>query len=203
MEETITLEYISEDKSNLMPFPQEESLFLQNSPQNSLNSLSLDSFINFPLKNDDLEEIEKEDQDRYFVNDRKKIKLENENKIINKRNFHNESSTSSKCSNTPYFKNPKILFNSSRKKLTGRKRKMSIKDKNDKNLHNKYYEDNVTRKIQVHVMSSIIQYVNDILSKIDLGLEHIPAFKKIDYSFKQKINITTFEENKKKQLKIL
>ena len=47
-------------------------------------------------------------------------------------------------------------------------------------------------------MSSITQYVNDILSQIDLGLEHIPVFKKIDYSFKQKINSTTFEENKKK-----
>ena len=204
MIETLTLEYISEVKSNLMSFPQEESLFLQNSPP---NSLQLDSFINLSLKNDELflEEIGKENQYRYLENDRKKIKLESENKIINKRNSHSGSNTPSKCFNTPqiFFKTSKILFNCSRKKLSGRKRKISTKDKNIKKIHNKYYEDNITRKIQVHVMNSLTQYVNDILSKIDLGLEHIPVFNKIAYSFKQKISTTTFEENKKKTIENL
>ena len=181
-----------------MSFPQDESSFPQNSPQNSISS---GSFVNFPSKNNELifKDIEKEDQDRYFVNERQKIKLENENKIINKKNYHPGSSKSPNCLNTPkiYFKTSKIFFKCSSKELTGRKRKKSIINKNAKNTHSKYYEDNVTAKIQIHAMNSMIQYVNEIISKIDLGLENIPVFKKIYYSFKRKINTTTFEENKK------
>ena len=50
-------------------------------------------------------------------------------------------------------------------------------------------------------MNSIIQYVNEIISKTNLELENIPVINKINYSFKKNITNKIFEENKKKSLK--
>ena len=195
------------DVRNLFSFSQEDTLFFRNSNQ---NILSIDSFINFPSKNNELslEEIQKEDQVRYYVNNCKKKELENKNKNIKSKNALFGSNSTSCFSNTPnthkeLFKTLKILINDSSQKLSGRKRKNPILGDNIKKTHNKFAEDNVKRKIQVHLINSIIQYVNEIISEIDLELEYIPVFNKIDYSFKKNINNRVFEENKRKTIENL
>ena len=156
-----------------------------NSTISEEESLNLQNFINFPFINEEqsLEEINKEDEERYFIN-------------------HSQLSTSYYSSNIP-----KILFNTSTKctnklgkKFTGRKRKNPITCIEGERIHDNLAKDNVTRKIQVHVINSMIQFVNEIINKIDIGLENIPEFKKIDYSFIKNIKSEIFEENKKKTI---
>ena len=55
-------------------------------------------------------------------------------------------------------------------------------------------------KIQVYAMNSITGYINEIVSKVDLGLEYIPKFNKIDYSYKRVINGSAFAANKIKTI---
>ena len=184
-----TFEQTLDDESSFSTISEKEPLNLQN-------------FINSPFQNDEqsLEEMNKEDKQRYFVN--KSILNESKNKIttINKNDSH--LSTPSDLSNIP-----KILFNTSikctnkfGKQFVGRKRKSPITCIEEERIHDNLAKDNVTRRIQVYAMNSMIQFVNEIISKIDIGLENIPIFKKIDYSFKQNINSDIFEENKKKTI---
>ena len=207
MEESLTFESTSDGKndsildeqSSLFPISQREpSFFEENSPAH-------DSFIKFPIDDVELfsQEIEEENQDRYFVNNSRLNESENENNTLKKSNLRYGSGVSSCSSNTHLFKTSNVLFINSSKKFSGRKRKMPIVDGSDEQTHNKYSEDNVKRKIQIHVMNSITQYMNEILNKIDLGLEHIPVFNKIDYSFKKNITKKIFEENKKKTIENL
>ena len=171
------------------------------------NSLNLNDFINFPLNNDEQssEETAKEDKKRYHVDRISRTELKNKNKILNRSNSHSGLSTLTYYSNTP-----RTLFNvintSNKqtnklgKKFAGRKRKNPITFIEGERIHEKTARDNVTRKIQVHAMNSIIQFVNEIISKIDVGLENIPVFQKIDYSFIKDIRSDKFEINKTKTI---
>ena len=118
---------------------------------------------------------------------------------------YSESSISSSFSNAPkkLFKTSKEIVTNSEKKFNGRKRKNPFTDDNFEKRHDKFAIDNVKRKIQVHAMNSIIQYVNEIICKIDLELEHVPIFNKIDYSSKKNTNNNILEENKKKTIENL
>ena len=158
---------------------------LSNSSITEEEPLNLQTFINFPFPNDEqsLEEINKEDEERYFI-------------------YHPQLSMTSDSSNIP-----KILFNTSSKctnklgkKFAGRKRKNPITCIEGERIHDNLAKDNVTRKIQVHVINSMIQFVNEIINKIDIGLENIPEFKKINYSFIKNIKSEVFEENTKKTI---
>ena len=155
-----------------------------NSTISEEESLNLQNLINFPFINEEqsLEEINKEDKERYFIN-------------------HSQLSTSYYSSNIP-----KILFNTSTKctnklgkKFTGRKRKNPITCIEGERIHDNSAKDNVIRKIQVHAINSMIQFVNEIINKIDIGLENI-EFKKIDHSFIKNIKSDIFKENKKKTI---
>ena len=203
MEDSLIFEYTSDrkrivfldEKSSLSPIPQEESSFFEenSSAPDTFNKFPIKLFASFP------QEIEEENQDIYFVNNRRELK--NENNIQKESNLHSGSGVSScSSSNNHLFKTSNILFINSSKKFSGRKRKMPMTDGSDEKIHDKYCEDNVKRKIQIHVMNSITQYMNEILNKIDLGLEYIPMFNKIKHSIKKNVTNKTFEENKNKTL---
>lgn len=63
-------------------------------------------------------------------------------------------------------------------------------------IHDKFFEDNLRRKIQVHFMSCIISFINDILKQ----LGHIQQFNKLSYDFKKKVTNSFFEELKTKKI---
>ena len=135
--------------------------------------------------------ISEEDRERYFVNKDKKIELKNENKIEKNINSHR---------GTVLFKTSKLVTNSSGKKFTGRKRKNPFTEDDADKMHDKFAEDNITRKLQVYSMNSVVQYCNEIVSNSDLGVENTSVFKKLSYQFKKNVNNKTFEENKKRTI---
>ena len=194
-------EHTSDELISLFPFSEKESIFFQNSPQNSL-SLDCPS-INFPLNFDEFSSDD--DQDRYYIKNTKTNELENKGISVKRNNSNSGSSTTSVFPNASkeIFKTIQKSDKDPFKKFAGRKRKNPSKNYDEEKMHDKFSQDNVTRKIQIHVMNSLIQYVNEIVSKIDLGLEHIPVFNKIDYSFKKNITKKIFEENKKKTIENL
>ena len=133
----------------------------------------------------------------------KKAKCEIKKIPINKTKQNYERNISSSFSNPKnLFKTLKTSVIDSGRKLLGRKKKNTIINDNKK-MHDKYYEDNITIKVQGKAMNSMIQYVNDIIRVLDLGLEHIPVFNKIDYLFRKKISKDAFEENKQKTIENL
>ena len=82
----------------------------------------------------------------------------------------------------------KILFinNSKIKNLKGRKRKIEKEQFNyqKRYIHDKYGNDNILRKIQVHFLSFIVHYANTVLIKFDFD----EFFVKIDYKLKKAVN---------------
>ena len=78
----------------------------------------------------------------------------------------------------------------------GRKKKNTFY-KIKKNLpHDKYWPDNILRKVQVHFINSIISCVNEILKY----LNYSQRFLNIKYEIKSKINKKNFESLKKKNI---
>jgi hypothetical protein len=63
-------------------------------------------------------------------------------------------------------------------------------------IHDKFSEDNLRRKIQVHFMSFIISFINDILKQ----LGHQQQFNKLSYDFKKNVTNSFFEELKTKKI---
>ena len=103
-------------------------------------------------------------------------------------------------------KNPKIKFvvkenNEPKFKLTKNKRKRGrfkkgtiLVKKNNKRIHDRNQSDNLLRKIQVHYLSFIILFLNDILK----SLNYEYRFNKLDYKFKKNIKKEYIESLKKK-----
>ena len=182
--------YTLDDNESLFSFSKEKSLLINSS-------------ISFQLKNEELclEKTESDDKNRYFVNISKENGLKNKNNIVKKNIYSSGSSTFSGFQNAPLilFKISKIISYNPDKTFKGRKRKNPITDDIGKK-HDKFTRDNVVRKIQVYFLDSMIQFVNEIISKTDLGLEYKPVFNKIDYSFKKNVNNKKFEENKKRTI---
>ena len=146
--------------------------------------------------------IEKKSQGKNLIDINKEIELEIKIIVPNKSNSCSETSTYSNFCYEPkkQFKISKKITNESGKNFSGRKRKNPITEDSNGRIHNKSAKDNITRKIQVHAMNSIIQYLNEVVSQIDLGLDYIPVFKKIDYSFKRNIKSDTLKQNKNKSI---
>lgn len=69
-------------------------------------------------------------------------------------------------------------------------------DRKNAQIHDKYSEDNVKRKIQVHYLSCIPSLINDILKQ--LGYKE--KFLEISYDFKKNVNNKFFKELKTKKI---
>ena len=80
-------------------------------------------------------------------------------------------------------------------KKRGRKKKGSSKH-NINRIHNKFSEDNILGKIQVHFISFIIFFFNCILE----NLNYKQRFLKLDYQFKNNTRKDFFESLKEKKL---
>ena len=78
----------------------------------------------------------------------------------------------------------KVTIEKETKSIKTQKRRRS-KNKNDnQNIHNKYSEDNILRKVQIHFLNFIIFILNDILKE----LNYTERFLKIDYHIKKKVS---------------
>jgi hypothetical protein len=91
---------------------------------------------------------------------------------------------------------PKIQLTKNKRKR-GRPKKGTILVKNkNKRIHDNNQSDNLLRKIQVHYLSFIVSYLNDILK----SLNYEYRFNKLDYKFKKNINKKFVESLKKKTI---
>ena len=89
----------------------------------------------------------------------------------------------------------------SQKKGRGRGRQRQRQNiNNDSNnipkVHNKFSTDNLLRKIQVHYLSFIISFLNEILEQLNFKQK----FFKLDYVFKKNVNMKFVESLKQKNL---
>ena len=67
--------------------------------------------------------------------------------------------------------------------------------KKNKKVHSALDDDNILRKIQVHFISFITNFINDIIRAF-LKYKNVPLFKKIDYKLKKTINQKYFKTMK-------
>ena len=128
---------------------------------------------NVPNYEDEEDKVE----EHIYINETKKI---TENPI--------DSTKKAKLFTTSYF--------SLQKK---RGRSGNATDRKNAQIHDKYSEDNVKRKIQVHYLSCIPSLINDILKQ--LGYKE--KFLEISYDFKKNVNNKFFKELKTKNYLIL
>ena len=83
-----------------------------------------------------------------------------------------------------------------RKRGRGKKGEINSSLRENDRIHNKFSTDNLLRKLQVHYISFIILFVNDILKH----LNYEERFFKIDYNFKKNINKKFIESLKSKNI---
>ena len=79
-------------------------------------------------------------------------------------------------------------------KIKKRGRQTNLKE--EKKTHDKFSDDNILRKIQVHFISFIILFLNDILRSFGIR----EKFLKLDYKFKKDVNKKKVAELKKKNI---
>ena len=133
----------------------------------------------YPLLNKNIyfkeEEYKKEGKEELSCKDAKNSKI----KFVVKENYE-----------------PKIQLTKNKRKR-GRPKKGTILVKNkNKRIHDNNQSDNLLRKIQVHYLSFIVSYLNDILK----SLNYEYRFNKLDYKFKKNINKKFVESLKKKTI---
>lgn len=118
-------------------------------------------------------------------------KLDNHLMLKRKRNIDEEIQTKKICSTN---------INSS---SINKKRRRNTSNNRNKSFHRKKHEaqdnDNVLRKIQVHYISFITCFVNDIVEEFYPN-KNIPKFNIIDYQIKKKVNHNYVEDLKKKTI---
>lgn len=98
--------------------------------------------------------------------------------------FDNFSNINIQNQKTKSSTNNNIIFNLKieKKVYSGKKRKKELKEGEER--HNKYYPDNVLRKIQVHS----INYIFDLINEILCIKGYKDKFLSIPYKFKKEIN---------------
>jgi len=102
---------------------------------------------------------------------------------------------------------PKILFSISpvnketkiKKKKVSKIRKRKFPDLNNRRVHTASDDDNILRKIQVHFLTFIISYTNDVIHTL-IKEKNIPQFKNLDYKIKKTVNHRFVEELKSKSI---
>ena len=134
------------------------------------------------------------------------------NKVINEENNYNYFDNNSKSiqKNFPNFSDNKIiakrLFTTFLGKSQLKKEKRPKIPKKyqkevvgNKKVHSAFDDDNILRKIQVHYLSFIISFVNDIISSFTKD-KSIPRFKNLDYKIKKTVNHKFVENLKSKNI---
>ena len=87
-------------------------------------------------------------------------------------------------------------ISSSRNEYTRKKRGRKKEKENKNQTHDKYWMDNILKKIQIHFLSFIILFLNDILK----SLNYSQQFLKLHQSFKENIKKDFVESLKKKTI---
>ena len=80
-----------------------------------------------------------------------------------------------------------------------RGRKQTKLKKTNQRIHSAKDDDNILRKIQVHYLSFVTNFTNDIIRVFNVN-NNVPFFKNIDYKLKKTVKHKYIEELKKKSI---
>lgn len=152
------------------------NLYIQNilaSPKNGNNSVSENHQIPYNINNSEIL--------------KKMFSLINNNYKLN---FYKSSNV------FPNINKPLIVEQNQIIKPFKRRRKEIRKGKK---THTASDDDNILRKIQVHFLSFVTNYINDIIRKL-MKDKSVPLFKNIDYKIKKLVNHKFIEELKSKNI---
>lgn len=141
--------------------------------------------------------------------------IQNKNNISFQTNLIDKADKNSNLSCLTSSKNPflhqdknekssKLFFVTSiRKTKIEEKKKISKKRKRNENtikrVHTATDYDNILRKIQVHFLSFIINFTNDVINTL-FNDKRIPKFKNLDYEIKKTVNHKSVEMLKSKDI---
>ena len=137
---------------------------------------------------------EEEDKNLYFIKKTEKVSSEPKNPVA--------QATQQSLKASPVRKFHKFFTfeeKTSKKDLTKKKRgrgKSTILEKNNK-IHDKFSTDNLLRKIQVHYLTFIINFINIILKR----LNYEQRFFKLDYEIKKNVSKKYFDSLKNKTIR--
>ena len=168
-----------------------------NSINNNLDFPSLNNYLLFNLNNIETfypSHINSNNKEESLKNIKDIFNINNNN--INKNctkstNFINNNS--SKIFSVIYPKKSNLRDNKN-SQYTTKKRK---KNKNlNKKTHTGFDDDNILRKIQVHFITFIKFFCNDVISNL-INEKKIPKFKDIDHQLKKCVNHRNIEKFKK------
>ena len=118
-----------------------------------------------------LEENEESKENLYFI----------QSSESNKKNKNNKKDRELKFKIIKQTKSSEFL-NKKRRRGRIKRVKNSSKEKKEK-IHDKYTSDNLLRKVQVHYLTFIVKYLNDILK----NLNYNQKFLNLDYDFKKNV----------------
>lgn len=91
------------------------------------------------------------------------------------------------------------LINNEKSAIPNRKKRGRKPKKENKREHNAFDQDNIIRKIQVHYLSFIIYFVNDLIQGILPNKKDL-NFKNINYELKKTVNHAYMENLKSKKI---
>ena len=180
------------DSENIISTP----IFYESEPDDSVNFSSLNYFT-FPIDNfSDSYPFEKEKE---FINIPDSYNSVSNsysycflNNLPSKKEPIKETEGSMK--NTEINEKIFVIKKVKKDKKVGRKRKGDFQK--DEKVHSKYDKDNINRKVQVHFLNFLQNFVNEILIKF--GFEK--RFLNIDYKHKKVVTKNNVESLKKKEI---
>ena len=194
------IKIIKENKIEINNKPEnygQNQLFIEN----KLINKNLNSNINI----NDIDLLKEASEIKEYKNDN------NYNSNISSTNFEKENDFifTNNSNSIPQSKTDKIIFvvNEELKTNESNEKHMNFfvskkrgrKNKSNKKIHSAFDDDNILRKIQVHYISFITSFINDIIYNFTKS-ETVPLFKKIDYKLKKDVSQDFFK--KLKTLKI-
>ena len=125
--------------------------------------------------------------------------------IQNKNNLFFQNNLINNNQKFPYSQNPFIQQetkgNGEEKKMVSKRRKRNENDNDNglRRIHTAADYDNILRKIQVHYLSFIINYTNDVIDTLFKD-KTIPKFQNLDYQIKKTVNRKSVEGLKSKNI---
>ena len=139
---------------------------------------------------------------KYFLNPQTNSNnniILNTNKISNTSSnifFYTNNAISIQIKNYNEINNDKKDDIEFKNKILNKKIKENRKNKKK---HSASDDDNILRKIQVHFLSFVTNYINDIIKEF-ITVKPVPFFKNIDYKIKKTVNHRFVEELKSKNI---
>ncbi len=178
------IKYLFKNKNDFEPVPPKGII----SALSDNNNLSIEEINKIILNNIDLLSQYNTIYNAFMNN------LINHNNLFNNKRLNNFienneltiSSSKNIYESNIYWK-PLFVISENKNGKSKRGRKPNKINKKNKKEHNSSDKDNLFRKLQVHYLSFIINFVNDIIKNV-IDMKNVPQFKNLAYDIKKNVN---------------